>query len=115
MEYLRGSPPGTRVREIVDRGDIYTTSLSLSEVVGHVAKSDQNAGIAARAIQTLSEIVNLDNELALAAAKRFARMKKSRGSNTMAQAYLIEAAKKLGAEIVTGDKTLVSGRKISIF
>jgi predicted nucleic acid-binding protein len=110
VEYLRGSPPGKRVRDIVERGDIYTSSLTLAEVVGYVSKEKGDASIAARAIQTISEIVEVDNKIALKAASRYARMKKG----SLEQAYLTETAKKLGAEIVSGDKSFVSGRKISI-
>jgi predicted nucleic acid-binding protein len=110
VEYLRGSPPGKRVRDYIESGDIYTSSVSLANVSAHVAKHSQNADIAARAIQSLSDVVELDNELALRAAKRYARMKKK----DWEQVYVLETAKKLGAEIVSGDKNFSSGRKVSI-
>jgi len=114
IEYLRGSPPGHRVRKLVDSGLIYTNALTLSEVVDHVARQGQDSALAARAVKTLSDIIDIDDELAIRAAKRHARMKRSLRKATLVQAYLVETAKKLGAEIVTGDKKLISGRAILI-
>ena len=114
IEYLRGSPPGLRVRELMASDLIYTNAMTLSEVVYHVAGQGQDANLAARAVQTLSHVVEIDNELAIKAAKRHARMKRSVRRTTLSQAYLVETAKKLGAEIVTGDKELISGRAILI-
>jgi len=111
VEYLRGSQPGKRVRKLAETGDLYTSTVTLAEVVSHVAKEGKNSNIAARAIQTLSDVVDLDNDVALKAGNRYARMKKG----TLEQAYLKETAKKLGAHIVSGDKKFVSGRKISIY
>ena len=91
-EYLRGSPPGKRVKELVERGNIYTTAATLAEVVGHVAREGEDSALAARAIQTLSEIVEIDSELAVAAGDRYARMRKADPQASMSQAYLIEAA-----------------------
>lgn len=114
VEYLRGSPPGNRVRQIMEHGVLYTNSLTLAEVVGHIAKAGEDADLAARAVQTLSDVVELDNELSIRTAKRFARMRKTQRRATFNQAYLIETAKKVGAEIVSGDKNMVSGRAILI-
>jgi predicted nucleic acid-binding protein len=113
-EYLRGSPPGKRVKELVDSGQVYTTAATLAEVVAHVEKEGADSALAARAVQTLSEIIEIDSDLAIAAADRYARMSKSDPQATMSQAYLIEAAKKTGAEIVSGDRKLKSGRIIFI-
>ncbi len=110
VEYLRGSPPGQKVRQLVDTGSVYTGSATLADVVAHVAIAGGDAGLAARAIQTLSEIVDLDSELALKAAERYARMKKAGQKVSMSQAILQETAKKVGAEIISGDRGLSSGR-----
>lgn len=110
VEYLRGSPPGKRVRDIIDSSSVYTSSVTLAGVVAHVEGQGQDAALAARAIQTLSDIVELDSELALRAADRFARAKKADKKASLEQAYLLETAKKVGAEIVSGDKSFVSGR-----
>jgi predicted nucleic acid-binding protein len=109
VEYLRGSPPGRRVRDVIENSSIYTSSVTLAEVAAHVAKSKGDIDLAARAIQSISDIVELDNELALKAAKRYAHSK-----DTLEHAYIVETAKKLGAEIVSGDKSFVSARKVSL-
>ncbi len=114
IEYLRGSPPGLRVRNLINNGLVYTNALTLSEVVDHVASQGQDYALAARAVKTLSDIVEIDDELAVSAAKRHARMKRSVKKTTLGQAYLVETAKRFGAEIVTGDKSLISGRAILI-
>ncbi len=114
IEYLRGSPPGRRVREMVEESTIYTTALTLAEVVDHVAQAGEDSGLAARAIKTLSDVVKIDDELAVKAAKRHARISKRLKDFTLGQAYLIETAKSLGAEIVTGDKRLSSARSVLI-
>jgi len=110
VEYLRGSSPGRRVRDMIESASVYTSSLTLAEVVAHVETQGQDAGIAARAIQTLSEIVELDSELAMRAADRYVRAKKTDKHATLEHAYLLETAKKVGAEIISGDKSFISGR-----
>jgi PIN domain nuclease of toxin-antitoxin system len=110
VEYLRGSAPGRRVRDIVETGDIYTSSLTLADVISHVSRQKGDASVAVRAIQTISDVVEVDNDIAIKAAQRYSRMKKG----SLEHAYLLETAKKVGAEIVSGDRSFVSGRKISI-
>jgi PIN domain nuclease of toxin-antitoxin system len=110
IEYLRGSSPGKRVKELMESSSVYTSSLTLADVVAHVEKDGQDSNLAARAIQSMSEIVDVDSALSLSAAKRFARMK----GGSLEQSYLIEISKKLGAEIVTGDKNIQSARVIYI-
>jgi len=110
-EYLRGSPPGRRVKEIVESGEVYTTSLTLAEVVSHVANEKQDSALAARAIQTISEIIDVDSALAIAAAERQGRGERKM---TLRHALLIEASKKVGAEIVSGDKKFASARAIMV-
>lgn len=110
-EYLRGSPPGRCVKEILEGGEIYTTSLTLAEVVSHVEREKQDSALAARAVQTMSEIIDVDSALAIAAAERQGR---SGGKMTLGHAILVEASKKVGAEIVSGDKKLDSARAIMV-
>jgi predicted nucleic acid-binding protein len=110
VEYLRGSPPGKRVKEYIEKGDIHTCSISLAHVLAHAAKQSQDQNTAARAIQTMSRIVPVDSELAIKAAKRYARM----AEKSWERAHVLETAKKLGAEIVSGDKEFSSGRVISV-
>jgi len=114
VEYLRGSPPGKRVKDLVDSGSLYTTSTSLAGVVAYVEQQCQDASLAARAIQTLSEIVSIDSELAIRAGNRYARAKKVYKETTLEHSCILEVAKKLGAEIVSGDKSFVSGRVIQL-
>jgi len=108
-EYLRGSPPGRRVRELVESGSVYTTAVTLAELAGHVARQGEDVPLAVRAVQTVSEIVPIDSELAVKAAERSVR-----GKIPLRHAYVIEAAKRLGAEIVSGDRKLGSARVIQI-
>ena len=108
-EYLRGSPPGKRVKEILESGNAYTTATTLALLVAHVKRQGADALLAARAVQTMSEIVEIDSKLALKAAERYAR-----GEVSLEQAIILEAAKGLGAEIVSRDKNFSSGRVILI-
>jgi predicted nucleic acid-binding protein len=108
-EYLRGSPPGKRVKEILESGSAYTTATTLALLVAHVRRQGADAALAARAVQTMSEIVEIDSKLALKAAERYAR-----GEVSLEQAIILEAAKGVGAEIMSGDKNFSSGRVIQI-
>jgi predicted nucleic acid-binding protein len=110
VDYLRGSQPGRRVKELVESGRLYTCSVTLANVCAHVAKESQDAAMAAHAIQTLSDIVEIDNDLALRAAKRYERMKEKDWETV----YVLETAKKLGAEIISTNKDFSSGRKVPI-
>lgn len=106
VEYLRGSSPGARVKKIVESAELFTSPLTLAEVLAHVQAQGGDPDTASRAILTLSDIVEIDSAIAIDAARRAAGGPK----NALSQAYTLEIAKKMGANILSGDKSFVSAR-----
>lgn len=106
IEYLEGSTKGITVKEIVEneKNELFTSIVTLTEVLSKFIRTDKNPQIALKAIRTLSKISYADEDLALLIAEIHAEMKKKASDFGLADAFVIATAKKNQTKIVTGDE-----------
>jgi len=105
IEYLDGSPMGEKVRErLADQGnEIFTHAVSLAEVISKVRTREKDTDAAWGAIMTNSKVFAFGEKDLKDAGLLHAKMK-SKGSNFgLADAFVLSAARKLGAKVLTGD------------
>ena len=105
VEYLDGTEKGVAVRKIIEdhENDVYTCAVTIAELVSKFSRKNTDINIALNAIRTLSKIINIDAELSESAGKLHAEVRKRVKDFGLSDAYLLAAARKLQARILTGD------------
>ena len=106
IEYLDGTAAGRKVKDIVydESNMVYTSAVSLSEVVSKIGRAGKDLKIGFGAITTYSKVYSVDYELAYQAGLEHAEMRKTIKNFGLGDAYILATSKLLGAKIVTGDE-----------
>jgi len=104
IEYLGGTDAGRKVMEIVENNDdIFTCAVTLGEVVSKVARLGKDAKIAYDVLLSNSQVVVVDEELSFQAGLLHCEMRKTARDFGLADAYVLATARRLKANILTGD------------
>jgi predicted nucleic acid-binding protein len=104
IEYLRGSPSGLKIKqEIIDDSELSTSIVTLSEVVSKYRRNGQDDEVAISAITSLSRIFVPDQADAIHAGRIHSELKKNSPNFSLADALVLQAARKLKATVLTGD------------
>ena len=104
IEYLDGTEAGCKVAEIVENNDdIFTCAVTLGEVVSKVARLGKDAKIAYDVLLSNSQVVVVDEELSYQAGLLHCEMRKTARDFGLADAYVLATARRLKANILTGD------------
>ena len=105
VEYLEGSPLGKIVRERIadDNNEIFTHVVSLAEIVSKVKRREKDPDTAWSAIMANSKIFRVTETDSKDAGLLHAKMKSRRPNFGLADAFVLSAARKLGAKVLTGD------------
>ncbi|MFB3889463.1 MAG: PIN domain-containing protein [Candidatus Bathyarchaeia archaeon] len=105
VEYLIGSKRGEQLRRILDEEDneVYTCTITIAEVVGKAAREKQDVEAAYTTLVDNSQIVNINEELSKQAGLLHAEVRQIERDFSITDAYVLAAARKLGARILTGD------------
>ena len=105
IEYFIGSNRGNAVRKILESDDneIFTSILTVSEVVSKTKRENHDAEQKFVDIVNLSKIFFINIEFAREAGILHAEIRKKIKDFGMADAVVLLTARKLEAKIVTGD------------
>jgi len=104
IEYLDGTDEGRKVRQILENNDeTFTCAVTLAEVVSKIARMGKDSKTAYDVLLSNSQIVSVDEELSLQAGLLHCEMRKTEKDFGLADAYILAAARKLKAKILTGD------------
>ena len=104
IEYLEGSKLGEKVREImVGKDDLFSLSLTISEVISKVKRKNGNTDLAYKAITSNSKILNISPEIAKQAGLFHAEMRKKIENFGLVDSLLLALARELKAKILTGN------------
>lgn len=105
IEYLEGSEKGKAVTEIVEDGsnELFTPSTTIAEVVSKFLKIDKDVKIAVTAMDTLSSIIIVNQDISILASHIHFETKKKNKNFGMLDAFVAAAAKSINAKILTGD------------
>ena len=105
MEYFEGSSVGKSIRDkIVDeRNEIFTHVLSIAEIISKVRRREKDVDTAWKAITNLSRIINLDEIDSKETGLLHAKVKSKNPNFGLADAFVLSAARKLEAKVLTGD------------
>ena len=104
VEYLDGTSRGSRLRDLLDGGaEVYTCAVTLAEVVSKAARTGKDHRTAYEVIHGNSSIVNADEQLSYQAGVLHAEIRRAIRDFGLADAYVLAAARRLGARVLTGD------------
>lgn len=105
MEYFIGSEKGKRVKTIVEdtSNNIFTSIVSLAEMVSVVKREGGDHNAVYYKLMSLSKLAGVSPEFCKEVGIEHAEIKKRVKDFGLADAFVLTAAKKLNAKIVTGD------------
>ena len=105
IEYFEGSRAGEAVKRHVEEAHaaVYTSAVSLAEVVSKFLRKRMDPHLAVSGISALSVILPADQETAALAGELHAEIKASVKDFGLADAFVLAAARKKNAKILTGD------------
>ncbi len=105
IEYFRGTEAGAKLNDIVDEStnDIYTCAITVAEIISKCARDHQDVEAAYNMLLSNSQIIKLDEQISKQAGLLHAKMRQTSKDFGIADAFILAAANKLEATIVTGD------------
>jgi len=104
VEYLDGTRRGEKLRDLLGAGaEIYTSAVTLAEVVSKAARTGRDHETANRVIRGNSTIVDADEPLSYETGILHAEMRRTIRDFGLSDAYVLATARKLDAKILTGD------------
>lgn len=117
MEYLDGSEKGRILSKLFNNKDneLFTNIVTFSEVISVVKRRHSDLGIAENAMLTLSNIYNCDLLLYKEVGILHGEIKKNIKDFGLADAFVLQTARKLQAKVVTGDPHFKSFKNKVIF
>ena len=104
--YLNGSEKGKRVIEIIENNsnEIFTSSVTLAEIISKFLRTNRDIKIALTAINTLSALIVINQEISVLAGQIHFEAKKQNKEFGMLDAFVAATAKRINAKILTGDE-----------
>ena len=105
IEYLEESEKGSKAAKFLedDSNEIFTSSANVAEVISKFLRSNKDVGIAIKCINSMSNVVNVTQEIANLAGQIHFEAKKKNKNFGMFDAFVAATAKKINAKILTGD------------
>ena len=104
VEYLKGSRPGQVVKRVFERGDeVFTNSVTIAELISKFRRENLDFEDVWRAVTTMSKPVAVKETDAKEAGLIHASVKSKAQNFSLADAFVLQTARKLGCRILTGD------------
>lgn len=105
VEYLRGSEVGQKVNtRISQAGELWTTVTSLTEVVSKYRREKLSEQTAIDAISALSKFGLPTRDDAIEAGRLHAEIKTKSPNFGLADAFVLQLARKIDGKVLTGDQ-----------
>ncbi|HVC58306.1 MAG TPA: PIN domain-containing protein [Candidatus Acidoferrales bacterium] len=103
IEYFIGSKHGKRVSETLHSGDSNTCIVSIAEVEQWALKNGQDPSLLVEAVDGLSNVVQLDKDIARMAGEINFKRKKAIKKWGMVDSLILATAIKYGLKVLTKD------------
>jgi len=104
VEYFGGSAIGKKVEAAFSEVDeIWTSAVSIAEIVSKYRRKNMDESRAIEALYSLSRIGSPNREDAREAGRIHAELKAKLPSFGLADSFVLQLARKLGARVLTGD------------
>ena len=105
IEYFRGTEYGAKLNDILEdpTTDIYTCAITVAEIISKTARESRDVEAAYDMLLSNSQIVKLDEQISKQAGIFHFKMRQTIKDFGIADAFILAAANKLEAKIITGD------------
>ena len=105
IEYFRGSEYGAKLNDILEdqTTTIYTCAITIAEIVSKTARDGRDVEAAYDMLLSNSQIIKLDEQISKQAGLFHFKMRQTNKDFGIADAFILAAANKLEAKILTGD------------
>lgn len=103
IEYLDGTNAGRKVKEVLEKGQIYTNIVSIAEVISKVKRKGKDTDVALEAISTKSKVIAGSTPFARDVGLLHSEIKKTRPNFSLADAFALQTAVGMNAKVITGD------------
>lgn len=105
IEYFRGTQYGAKLNDLLEdpATDIYTCAITVAEIISKTARESRDIEAAYDMLLSNSQIIKLDEQNSKQAGLIHAKMRQISKDFGIADAFIVAAANKLEAKIVTGD------------
>lgn len=104
IEYLEETPAGRKVKEILDdpRNELYVSPIIIAELRSKARRRGLDVTVVSGAT-AMATVVPIDRALGEAAGETHAQRRKADPDYPLADAFVLETARKVNAKVVTGD------------
>jgi predicted nucleic acid-binding protein len=105
IEYFRGSEYGAKLNDILEdqTTNIYTCAITVAEIISKTARDGRDVEAAYDMLLSNSQIIKLDEQISKQAGLFHFKMRQTTKDFGIADAFILAAANKLEAKIITGD------------
>ncbi len=103
IAYFDGTRAGKRVDEITLNSEAFSSAVTVAEVLSKSERQGKDTEKIFNFIASLSKIINVDADLARSAGSLHAKIKKDVPNFSLADAFALQAARSVGAKVLTGD------------
>ncbi|MDE1850820.1 MAG: PIN domain-containing protein [Candidatus Micrarchaeota archaeon] len=104
MEYLEGRTMGQEVRRRIKNAELFTSAVTVTEVVSKVHKTGGDVDTAYSAITSMSQIATVNEAFAKKVGLLHGSIKRSRPNFSFGDAFTLQTAMDLHAKVLTGDQ-----------
>jgi predicted nucleic acid-binding protein len=105
IEYFRGTEHGAKLNDLLEdpSNEIYTCAITVAEIISKTTREGRDVEAAHEMLLSNSKIIKLDEQISKQAGLFHFKMRQTIKDFGIADAFILAAADKLEAKILTGD------------
>ena len=105
IEYFKGTDHGAKLNDLLEdpTTDVYTCAITVAEIISKTARDGRDVEAAYDMLLSNSKIIKVDEQIAKQAGLFHSTMRQTIKDFGIADAFILAAADKLDAKIITGD------------
>lgn len=114
IDYFDGTPRGIRTAHTLRTARLFTTTVTVAELVAKITRDGKDERIALQAVRECARILPIDEDVAIAAGQAYPSLRKQRPKIALSDVLSLCLARKLGAKVLSSD-TDFKGLKDAVF
>lgn len=105
IEYFRGTEYGAKLNDLLEdpNNEICTCAITVAEIISKTAREGRDVEAAYDMLLSNSQIIKLDEQISKQAGIFHFKMRQTIKDFGIADAFILAAADKLEAKVITGD------------
>lgn len=103
VEYFDATIYGLKAKETIEKGDTFTSAITISELSSKFMKEGRDPEEMVNAVASLSKIIDIDTNVAKGIGKTHYEVRRTNSNFSLGDAAVLYTAKSLNAKVLTGD------------